>query len=180
MQPPAETCSSATFRVKVANAEFAIPASPIFTIYRANPNTARDDADYLSSDADLRTFCGLSKNGMQPVQATNISLRFRGHDMYAPAICAGPPSNATPRTDGPVFIMAETLAPDEHPLTFECSENGDGYWCKASYAWSDGAFLQYEFRSGRLDVAARGGRVDAEARKFISGLRTQDQRQVRP
>jgi hypothetical protein len=231
MQPPSEACSGATFRVKVANAEFAIPVSPIFTIYRANPGTAHDDANYLSSSADLRTFCGLSKNGKQPVQATNISLRFRGYDIYVPAICAGPvpdiartycatdksarPANidsldfplqiyvfapdevtlghfggsrstyedslnARPRANGPVFIMAETLAPDEHPLTFECSENGDGYWCKASYAWNDGAFLQYEFRSGRLDVAARGGRVDAEARKFLSGLRTQDQRQVRP
>lgn len=224
MQPPSEACSSTAFRVKVANAEFTIPVSPVFTIYRANPNTAHNDADYLVSNADLRSFCGLSENGKQPVQATNISLRFGGYDMYAPAICAGPipdvaknycaadksarptnidsldfplrmyvfaPDEVTPgefsgsrstyedslnerpRANGPVFVMAKT--PDRHPLTFECSENGDGYWCKTSYAWSDGAFLQYEFRSGRLDVAARGGRVDAEARKFLLGLRTQRQ-----
>ena len=225
MRPPSETCSSATFRIKVANAEFAIPVSPIFTVYRANPTTAHDDADFLSN-ASLQTFCGLSENGKRPVQATNISLRFGGYDMYAPTICAGPipdvaktycatdksarpgnidsldfplqiyvfapdevtldhfggsrssfadSLNAQSRPNGPVFIRSGTLAPDQHPLTFECSENGDGYWCKTSYAWNDGAFLQYEFRSGRLDVAARGGRVDAEARKFLSGLRTQHQ-----
>jgi hypothetical protein len=223
---PSEACSSATFRVKVANAEFAIPVSPVFTVYRANPDTAQDDADYLASNAGLRAFCGLSENGKQPVKATSISLRFGGYDMYVPAICAGPvpdvaksycatdksarPANidsldfplqiyvfapdevtlshfggsrsthedlvnARPRAKGPVFITAETLTPDRHPLTFECSENGDGYWCKTAYAWSDGVFLQYEFRSGRLDVAARGSRVDAEARKFLSGLRTRHQ-----
>jgi len=223
MQPPPEACSSATFRVKVANAEFAIPVSPVFTIYRANPGTAHDDADYLASDAGLRTFCGLTDNGKQPVKATNIALRFGGYDMYAPAICAGPvpdvardycaadrsarpanldgldfpllmyvfardevtlshfggsPStyedslNARPQQSGPMFIMSETLTPDQHPLTFACSENGDGYWCKTAYAWGDGAMLQYEFRSGRLDVPARGRRVDAEARKFLVGLRT--------
>jgi hypothetical protein len=226
MRAPSEACSSATFRVKVANAEFAIPISPVFTIYRANPGTAHDDADYLASNAGLRTFCGLSENGKQPVKATNIALRFAGYDMYTPTICAGPvpdaaksycaaarsarpasidsldfprqiylfsadevtlghfggsrstyeeSRNAKPRPNGPVFVRSETLAPDRHPLTFECAENGDGYWCKTAYAWSDGAVLQYEFRSGRLDVAARGGRVDAEARKFVAGLRTQQQ-----
>jgi len=223
VQPASETCSSATFRVKVANAEFAIPVSPVFTIYRANPDTANDDADYLASDTGVQTFCGLTENGKQPVKATNIALRFGGYDMYAPAICAGPVPdaardycaadksarpvnldgldfplrmyvfapdevtlgqfggsrstyrdslNARPRPNGPMFIMSETLTPDQHPLTFECSENGDGYWCKAAYAWRDGAMLQYEFRSGRLDVRTRGSRVDAEARKFLVGLRS--------
>jgi len=223
VQPASEACSSATFRVKVANAEFAIPVSPVFTIYRANPDTANDDADYLASDTGVQTFCGLTENGKQPVKATNIALRFGGYDMYAPAICAGPVPdaardycaadksarpvnldgldfplrmyvfapdevtlgqfggsrstyrdslNARPRPNGPMFIMSETLTPDQHPLTFECSENGDGYWCKAAYAWRDGAMLQYEFRSGRLDVRTRGSRVDAEARKFLVGLRS--------
>jgi hypothetical protein len=72
-----------------------------------------------------------------------------------------------------VFIASDTLTPDQHPLTFECNENGAGYWCKTSYPWSDGASLNYTFRSGRDDVAARGRRIDVEARKFLSGLRAQ-------
>jgi hypothetical protein len=223
-RPPSEACSSATFRVKVANVEFAIPASPVFTIYRTN--TVGKDGYYFFSNASLRSFCGLTENGKRPVTATNIALRFEGHNVSAPAICAGPipevakrycaadksarPANihgldlplqifvfapdevilgefggsrsiydaslnAKPRPNGPVYIMSDISTPDQRPLTFECLENGDGYWCKAAYAWSDGAFLQYDFRSNRNDAAAKGTRVDAEARKFLSGLRTKQQ-----
>lgn len=223
-RPPSEACSNATFRVKVASVEFAIPASRVFTVYRAN--TVRKDGYYFFSNASLRSFCGLTDNGKRPVKATNIILRFEGYDVSAPALCASPVPevarsycaadksaratnihgldfplamyvfapdevilgefggsrstyeislNAKPRPNGPVFIASDTLTPGQHPLTFECLENGDGYWCKTAYAWSDGAFLQYEFRTSRHDVVARGSRVDAEARKFLFGLRTQHQ-----
>jgi hypothetical protein len=72
--------------------------------------------------------------------------------------------------NAPLFIETETMTPDQHPLTFECRENGNGYWCKTSYPWHDGANLNFSFRSGREDVAARGSRVDAETRKFLSGF----------
>lgn len=221
-RPPSEACSSATFRVNVANVEFGIPASPVFTIYRAN--TVRRDAYYFFSNANLRSFCGLTENGQRPVKATNISLRFEGYDVSAPAICARPVPEvarsycaadksaraanidgldfplqmfvfapdevilgefmgsrstydvslkANPPPNGAVFIRSATLTPDQHPLTFECRENRDGYWCKTAYAWSEGVFIQYEFRSGRPDVAAKGSRVDAEVRKYLAGLRAQ-------
>jgi hypothetical protein len=79
--------------------------------------------------------------------------------------------NARPRPHGPVFFKSAVLTPDQQPLTFECSENGSGYWCKTSYLWSDGAILQYGFRSGRDDAVARGNRIDVETRKFLSGLK---------
>jgi hypothetical protein len=81
--------------------------------------------------------------------------------------------HARPRSNGPVFITSQTLTPDQHPLTFECNANGTGYWCKTSYPWSNGASLNYAFRSGRDDVAIRGVRIDVEARKFLSGLKAQ-------
>jgi len=221
-RPPSEACSSATFRVKVANVEFAIPASPVFTVYRAN--TVGKDGYYFFSNASLRGFCGLTDNGKRPVKATNIILRFEGYDVSAPAICAAPVPEvarsycaadksaravnihgldfplkmyvfapdevilgefggmrstydaslkAKPLSEGKVFIASETTTPDQHPLTFECRETRDGYWCKTAYAWSDGVVVQYDFQSGRLDAAAKGSRVDAEARKYLSSLRTQ-------
>lgn len=78
--------------------------------------------------------------------------------------------NARPRPHGPVFFTSAVLTADQQPLTFECSESGTGYGCKASYPWSEGAILQYGFRSSPDDVVARGNRVDAETRKFVSGL----------
>jgi hypothetical protein len=46
----------------------------------------------------------------------------------------------------------------------------NSYWCKTSYPWRDGTTLGYTFRAAREDVAARGARIDAEARKFLAGL----------
>lgn len=216
IRPPSEACSSATFHVKVANADFSIPASPIFSVYLAN--TSSRDAYYFYSNSSLRGFCRLSDNGKQAVTATKISFRFDGNhfDGYrnsAPTTCAGsvpesaktfciadakpaeidsidfPPhvtlgeldgsrstyedSQRATRTDGSVFITSEALTPDQHPLTFECAESGTGYWCKTSYPWSDGTILNYVFRSPRGDVAARGGRIDVETRKFLSGFAAQ-------
>jgi hypothetical protein len=78
-----------------------------------------------------------------------------------------------PWPNAPVFIKSDSLTPDQHPLTFECNENGNDDWCKTSYPWSDGANLNYSFRSRRDDVATRGRRVDVETRKFLSGFTAQ-------
>jgi hypothetical protein len=218
MRSPSEACSGATFRIKVANADFIIPAAPIFNVYLGK--TSREDAYYFFSNPSLRTFCDLSDNGKQPVKATNMSLSFDEHRRSAPAFCTGADPDwaktycaaaenpteidridfplkvyifapdevamghfggsrstyedslrAKPPPNGWRFITSDELTPDQHKLTFECLENANGYGCRASYPWSDGAILSYSFRSGRDDVAARGSRIDAETRKFLSGFK---------
>lgn len=68
------------------------------------------------------------------------------------------------------YIGSNTLTPNQQPLTFKCRESGSDYWCQASYSWRDGANLEYSFRSGRDEVAAKGARIDVETRKFLVGL----------
>jgi len=70
----------------------------------------------------------------------------------------------------PVYVQSDALTPDRQPLTFECTENGNDRWCTTSYPWKDGANLNYTFRASRDDVAEKGKRIDAEARKFLSGF----------
>jgi hypothetical protein len=219
MRAPSEACLNATLKIKVANANFAIPAMPIFNVYLGR--SSRADAYYFNLNPDLRAFCGLGDNGRRPVRAANIWLRFGQYHESLPAICTapvpdwaetycaadGPPrrmradeidfpldihvfapdevvmgefggSRSTyedslhpeARPDAPLFIKAEALTPDQHPLTFGCREAGSGYWCKASYPWRNGATLDYSFHAGRDDTAARGVRIDVEARKFLSGF----------
>ena len=221
MRPPSEACLNATFDIKIANADFSIPATPIFNVYLGR--RSGQDAYYFGMKPSLRSFCSLNDNGRQPVRATNIWLRFGQSRGTAPAICAtgavpdwaktycaadgsarpvkydaidfpldihvfapndvmmgefgGSRSTyddslrATPGPNAPVFFKSETLTPDQHPLTFECRENTNGYWCKTSYPWRDGASLNFSFQSERRDVAATGTRIDAETRKFLSGFR---------
>ena len=217
---PSKACLNATFNIKVADANFSIPATPVFNVYLGK--SSKQDAYYFGLNSSLRAFCSLSDTGRQPIKATNIWLRFGQYRETAPAICTDPAPDwakaycaadgsakptqddsvdfpldvnvfasdevtmgefggsrstyddslrAIPRSNASVFIKSETLTPDQRPLTFECNENGIGYWCKTSYPWRDGASLNYSFRSRRDDVAARGSRLDAETRKFLSGFK---------
>ena len=70
------------------------------------------------------------------------------------------------------YITSDVSTPDQHPLTFQCRESGNGHWCRTSYPWRDGANLQYSFQAGHDDVAETGKRIDIETRKFLSGLQT--------
>jgi hypothetical protein len=58
-------------------------------------------------------------------------------------------------------------------LTFRCHSMGDGDWCETFYPWQGGANLGYRFRAKSNEIAARGARIDAETRKFLSGLQPQ-------
>jgi hypothetical protein len=88
MRPPSETCSNATFQINVANANFTIPATPVFIVYLGERSA--QDAYYFSVNPSLQSFCRLSDNGKQPVKATNIWLRFGQYRESAPPICTAP------------------------------------------------------------------------------------------
>jgi hypothetical protein len=128
-----------------------------------------------------RTYC--AADGLNPNEYDSVDFPLNIHVFAPDRVIMGEfggsrstyedSRDAKPRPNGPVFIASDRLTPDQHPLTFECNENGTGYWCKTSYPWSDGASLNYAFRSTRDDVAARGGRIDVETRKFLLGLKTQ-------
>ncbi len=76
-----------------------------------------------------------------------------------------------PGPDAPLYIQSDISTPDRQPLTFECSKSGGSLRCKASYPWKDGANLSYSFwAADRYEVAEKGKRIDAEARKFLSGF----------
>ena len=70
---------------------------------------------------------------------------------------------------GDDFVRSDVIAGGQ-PLTFQCHDNDSGTWCRTSYPWRDGANLGYTFQSGRDEVAARGVRIDAETRRFLSGF----------
>jgi hypothetical protein len=218
MRPPSNTCLNATFKIKVGDATFAIPAAHMLNAYIGE--TSRRAAYYLFSNPSLRAFCNLSDNGNAEVKATQVWWSLDRRDSQAPSICAGsiadwaktycrareatklvkqdeidfplnihvfaadevrlgdfggsrstyddsqhPPT----RPGAPVFISSDAATPSG-PLTFECTENGSGYWCKSFYAWRDGVTLGYSFQSARENVAARGSRIDNETRKFLSGF----------
>jgi hypothetical protein len=87
-RPPSEACANATFRLKVADVAFAIPATSMFNIYLGRISAR--DAYILDLKPSLREFCGLNDSGKQPVTATHIWLRLRNYALATPAICAGP------------------------------------------------------------------------------------------
>jgi hypothetical protein len=215
---PSVACLTATFKIKVANADFAIPAIPFFKVYLGN-SPGKDDY-YFEINSHLRAFCALSDNGRQQVKANLVWLRFGQYMNSPPAICSGavfdwaktycaaygaarghrddkvefPEAiqvfasdkllrgfgvsrstyedslDAKPRSVASVFIKSDTVTPDDRPLTFQCIASGDSRWCETSYPWKDGANLHYSFRAGRDDVAEKGGRIDVETRKFLSGF----------
>ncbi|MBB4368661.1 hypothetical protein GGD63_001440 [Bradyrhizobium sp. cir1] len=75
---------------------------------------------------------------------------------------------ATPQS-GDVYVTSDASSGTE-PLTFRCHQISTDYWCGAFYPWRDGAHLGYTFQSPREEIAARGGRIDAETRKLLSGF----------
>lgn len=87
-RPPSEACTNATFRLKIADAAFALPATSMFNIYLGR--TPARDAYYLGLKPSLRDFCNLNDNGKLPVAATHIWLKLRNYALATPAICAGP------------------------------------------------------------------------------------------
>ena len=214
--PPSEACVNATFKVKVADLAFAIPATSMFYIYLGR--TSASEGYILGLKSSLRDFCGLNDNGRRTVTATHIELQLRNYALATPAICTGAipdwartycsahdaakrgseddidfpldirvfapgqtnsggdllqhPNQMPAPPSGHVFIKSAASISGE-PLTFDCHPNGSAYWCSTSYPWRDGARLDYHFRSGLDDASARGGRIDAETRKFLGGLISQ-------
>jgi hypothetical protein len=88
MRSPSEACSNATFQIDIANANFTIPATPVFIVYLGERSA--QDAYYFNMNPSLRSFCRLSDNGKQPVKATVIWLRFGQYRESAPRICTTP------------------------------------------------------------------------------------------
>jgi hypothetical protein len=87
MRPPSDACLNATFRVKVADADFVVPPIAFFNVYLGM--TSSKDAYYFSLNPHLRAFCSLSANGRQQIKASMIWLRFGQYMESPPAICSG-------------------------------------------------------------------------------------------
>jgi hypothetical protein len=87
-RPPSGVCQNATFNVKIAGADFAIPAKSMFNVYLGR--TSRRDAYYFNMPPSLRDFCSLNNNGKLPVKATNIWLQLHNFGLSTPALCVTP------------------------------------------------------------------------------------------
>jgi hypothetical protein len=71
---------------------------------------------------------------------------------------------------GYVFVGSDIIASGQ-PVVFKCHDiDRGGAWCQTSYPWRDGANLGYAFRSARDEIAARGTRIDSQARRFLAGF----------
>ena len=68
------------------------------------------------------------------------------------------------------FVTTDRITPEGQPLTFLCAPSGNGTYCRASYAWRNGAHLDYGFHAASADVIAKGLRVDTVTREAFDAL----------
>ena len=69
------------------------------------------------------------------------------------------------------YFHSQRMTPDGKPLTFACTPQTAGYYCRAAYAWRDGGHLDLEFRAGRAELVSKGERVEATTRAWFERMR---------
>jgi hypothetical protein len=70
------------------------------------------------------------------------------------------------------FVRTNQSTADGKPLTYACTEMTGGiYWCKTSYPWQNGTYINYVFRSGVRDIEEKGLRIDARLHEVLGSLR---------
>jgi hypothetical protein len=72
--------------------------------------------------------------------------------------------------DGETYLRADRTTPDGHPLTFACRKSAQNVYCRASFAWVNGAHMDYAFNAAEGKEIEKGLRIDAVTRSLFDAL----------